>query len=113
MESFHQILTQIGRGQLVEVATERLAELVEAITDPELRAADAEGEITLKLKVKLERDTGAVKISPTLEIKKPKQPLDRALFFVTPDGDLVRDNPRQGHLFGKGENVEALDRKRD
>lgn len=108
MEAITHILGQIGRGQLVEMATSRLAALVEAITDPELRAGDAEGEITLKLKLRLERDTGAMRVTPELTTKMPKQPLDRALFFVTPDGNLVRDNPRQGRMFEDDSKVKDI-----
>jgi hypothetical protein len=110
MEAFNVMLAQIGRGQLVEMATEAMSDLVAAITDPELKATDAKGEITLKLSVTLERDTGSVRIAPALSLKKPKVALDRALFFVTPEGNLVRENPRQIRMFDDSGNVEAMER---
>ena len=110
MEAITNILGQIGRGQLNDLATEKLQELVEAISDPELPADKAAGTITIELSLSLERDTGAVRITPKLTLKKPNMPLDRSLFFVTPEGNLVRENPRQRKLFDDDGKIEEINR---
>lgn len=110
MEAISNILAQIGRGQLNELATEQLRELVEAISDPDLPGSKASGTLTIELTLSLERDTGAVRITPKLTLKKPAAPLDRSLFFVTPEGDLVRENPRQRKLFDDDGNVQEINR---
>lgn len=109
MKSFSTWLGQVGHGQLNDKLTHRLAELVRAVCDDEeLDGAKPEGSITLKITLRRERDTGAIKAEPDVQLKLPKGALDRSLFFATEEGELIRENPRQGKLFGGETNVEEI-----
>lgn len=75
------------------------AELSEAMQ--QLVAAVVEerkgGEITLKIVVKPQGD-GAVMVTDEVKVKLPKPSKGGSLFFVTPENNLVRQDPRQSNL---------------
>ena len=55
------------------------------------------GEITLKISVKPQGD-GAVMVTDEVKLKLPKPTKGGSLFFVTPENNLVRQDPRQADL---------------
>lgn len=59
--------------------------------------AKAKGSVTLKIDLEVEGDTAYV--AGEISSKRPKTPRDRAFFFVTDDGALSREHPRQHDMF--------------
>lgn len=88
---FSQTLAQISHGDAAEQASELLADLVKAVGEHE-----REGTLTLVLTVKPRgKDSGQVEVTAKTTTKRPVRDIAPSMFFVTEDGGLVRDNPRQ------------------
>lgn len=57
------------------------------------------GSLTLKVTVKPAGKHGrTVFVSDEVKVSAPQHPKDEALYFVTPGGNLSRNNPEQAHL---------------
>lgn len=90
---FFETIKNIRRGEFLDRINEQLTELNKAVF-----AVEAEGEITIKLKLKPNGE-GQVVITPKVEIKKPVKGVGQAIFFVNVDGGLEREDPRQSRMF--------------
>lgn len=75
--------------QLLDMAGEKLAELVTAVTN-----TGKAGSLTLKIELK-PSTAGALAVRGEVNIKKPKRLPREALLWATPDGNLIADDPRQ------------------
>jgi hypothetical protein len=79
-------------GTLIDSLSEKLNNLVKHVYE-----TGKPGEIILKLKVK--RVSGsALGITPTVEVKVPKEKPDETLLYATPDGNLTTEHPKQRSL---------------
>lgn len=95
------ILADYRRGELVEVLSEDLAEIVTAVVD-----SGQPGELTLKLKIEpYKGDVSEFKVTASRSVKMPRKPLREATFFPSADGALVRQDPRQRDIFGGDEKI--------
>lgn len=91
---FAQTLAQISHGDAADQASDLLANLVKAVGEHE-----REGSLTLVLTVKPRgKDSGQVEVTAKTTVKTPVREIAPSMFFVTEDGGLVRDNPRQKRL---------------
>jgi hypothetical protein len=89
--SFAATLAQIGHGDVLELANEKLASLVQAVAENEKK-----GSFTLTITVKPRgRDSGQVELDAEIHTKEPVRELAPSMFFIGDDGALLRDNPRQ------------------
>jgi hypothetical protein len=86
-------LRQIAGGTLINNASEQFAELVRAIDEH-----GGSGKLVLELTVKKATRGGAMVITPKITTKKPADAPIEALFFATPEGNLLTDDPRQEKL---------------
>lgn len=94
MRLFSDTLRDLRGGQCVDALTHGLADLVRACLD-----TGKPGEITLTIIVKPLKNSGeAVQIIDKIGNKLPTFERDASLFFVTSDGSLTRNNPRQERL---------------
>lgn len=93
MRSVTEVLGQIRQGAFVASANTALADVVQAVM-----ARKAIGTITIELKIKPDPEPGVVEVQATYKTKIPQGPALKAIFFVGEDGDLRRDDPRQGKL---------------
>jgi len=75
--------------QALDLAGERLAELVTAVT-----STGKAGSMTLKIDLK-PSTAGALAVRATVAIKKPVRLPREALLWATPSGDLMAEDPRQ------------------
>lgn len=91
---FVDTLRQIRYGQLQEELAEALNELTQKCT-----ATGKVGELTLKIKLK-PNVAGQVEVLDDLNVKTPKPERGSSIFFATPEGNLQREDPRQGTLEG-------------
>lgn len=86
-------MRRIGKGAFMDEASERMAELVKSVD-----ASGRSGTLTLTLTVKKASHSGAMIVSGKTKVTKPKEPDYEGLFFGTPDGNLMTEDPRQEKL---------------
>lgn len=88
---FADVLRELSGGELYDTLTDRLAEVVEAVSTHR-----KPGELALVLKITPNGD--AVIVTETLKAKVPEAGRRSTMFFVTSGGALVRQDPRQQDL---------------
>lgn len=86
-------LRHIGGGVFIDIASDKLAELVAAVD-----ATGKAGSIDLKIKMKKATRGGAMHITGTVKLNKPAEEPMEAMLFATPEGNLVADDPHQQKL---------------
>jgi hypothetical protein len=86
-------LRHIGGGTLIDQASDKLAELVNAVD-----ASGKGGTLTLVIAVKKATRGGAMHIAGKVSLKKPAEEPMEAMLFATPEGNLIADDPRQQKL---------------
>lgn len=86
-------LRHIGGGVFIDLASDKMAELVSAVD-----ASGKAGKLTLEIKVKKATRGGAMHITGSLKLTKPAEEPMEAMMFATPEGNLVSDDPRQTKL---------------
>jgi hypothetical protein len=91
---FADVLNSLRRGRTHREASNNLQELVQAVA-----ATGKQGSITLTLKVSKSKVSGMVEIDDTVKVKLPDPPRDASMYFADDDGNLTKDDPRQGELF--------------
>lgn len=95
---FVNTLMEMRRGSVAIECSKRFNELMSAILE-----YGEKGELTLKLSVKPTKFVGTtvaeVEIDTDIKIKKPEEQPGRAAFFVSKDGRLSREDPRQTAMF--------------
>ena len=91
---FVDTLRDIEFGTLLEELAVVQKDVIDAVMEP-----NKGGEITIKLAYKPEGQ-GQLTIAADIKHKAPKLPRGKSLFFVTPERNLSRQNPRQQELDG-------------
>ena len=86
-------LRHIGGGVFIDTASDKMAELVNAVD-----ASGKAGKLTLEVTVKKATRGGAMHITGKVTCKKPAEDAMEAMLFATPEGNLVADDPRQQKL---------------
>lgn len=89
---FIDILRQIEAGFLLDELAERQRELVEAI-----QHTGKKGTLTITLSY-VPESQGQLSITADIKAKAPQMARGRSLFFITPDHNLDRHDPRQQEL---------------
>jgi hypothetical protein len=91
LRDFQDVLTDVGDGTLHAQLTEKLPEVVRAVT-----ATKKAGKIVLTLDVRCENNMVVVKggVKATL----PQPTIDATMFYADDAGNITRDNPRQLQL---------------
>lgn len=92
-KAFTDELRDLRKGAVVEEATERLAELVNAVT-----ATGKPGKFTLELSLK-RVGRNALTVTDRIIVKSPEPQVDNeTLMFPTAEGSLVTEDPAQQRL---------------
>lgn len=91
---FVDTLREIEFGTLLDELAVVQKEVVDAVME-----TNKGGEITIKLTYKPEGQ-GQITIGADIKQKAPKLARGKSLFFVTPERNLSRQNPRQQELEG-------------
>ncbi|GAA5231785.1 hypothetical protein FOZ76_14610 [Verticiella sediminum] len=86
-------LRHVRGGMLLDEAAQALANVVMAV-----ESTGKDGELTIKLKVKRLSRSGAIEIIDTLTHKAPQEERLTTMFYPTPEGNLLTQDPRQQHL---------------
>ncbi|WP_159990841.1 hypothetical protein [Pelistega ratti] len=90
---FDETLKQIRAGLLLNEAAEKLQEVVTAVD-----ATGKQGEFILKLTIKKIGRTGTMEIADKVTTKVPQEAPVTTMMFVTPEGNLLTEDPRQTKL---------------
>jgi hypothetical protein len=93
-KTFIQTLGDLEFGHFADECTERLREAIQAVAAREKGAS-----ITIKLDMKPGAG-GQVDISADVSVKLPKPKKGTTLMFISPELNLVRNDPRQQQLPG-------------
>lgn len=88
------VMRNLGGGVFVEEATSTLAKAVKAVEDT---GKAAKVVLTINLK-KAPRGTNALYVSTSVASTIPKEDPAAELMYPTPEGTLLRDDPRQTKL---------------
>lgn len=95
MRPITDVLREYRNGRLADIASQRLAELVQAVDE-----TNKPGELTIKFKVKPEKGGGSQKtIACDVKSKIPEIDLPEAVFFSDDEGNLHRTDPAQREMF--------------
>ncbi len=86
-------LRHIGGGVFIDTASDKLAELVAAVSE-----TGKAGKIDLSISVKKATRGGAMHITGKVKLSKPAEEPMEAMLFATPEGNLVADDPHQQKL---------------
>lgn len=95
MRLITDVLREYRNGKAVDLASQKLAELVQAVDE-----TNKAGSITITFKVKPEKGGGSQKtIACEVKAKMPEFDLPEAVFFSDGEGDLHRSDPQQREMF--------------
>ena len=94
MRPITDVLRESRNGRAADVASQRLAELVQAVDE-----TGKAGSLTITFKVKPEKGGGSQKtIACDVKSKIPEIDLPEAVFFSDEEGNLHRSDPAQTDL---------------
>lgn len=99
---FIDVFRQIESGILLDELADRQKEILEAV-----RHTHKKGTLTITLSYTPEGN-GQVSIEADIKAKAPKMPRGRTLFFITPEANLERNDPRQTEMELRTVPVEPL-----
>lgn len=90
---FAHVLNQLRYGAAQEELSEQLAHCVERA-----RETGKAAEITLKIKIKPQGNSGQYILLDEVKAKVPEPIKEQTIMFGTPEGNLTREDPRQQKL---------------
>lgn len=93
LRPFEETAKQIRRGFFLIELAEKLAAVAQAVD-----ATGKQGELNIKLTIKKISRVGAMEISDKITTKIPTEPAETTMVFVTPEGNLLTQDPRQQSL---------------
>lgn len=92
---FDTVLRDIRYGGLLNDLTEACGEMVQACT-----STGRAGQITMTLKFKPSNNGAVMEVVDDLKVKMPELSKGTSLFYPTPQGNLLKNDPRQPELTG-------------
>ena len=88
-----ETLRHLRGGVCLDEAADALAELVKAVDQ-----TGKPGKLTIELSLKKATRGGALVAMDKITVKKPTEQPMETLFFASPEGSLLTENPAQGKL---------------
>lgn len=97
--TFMQVLSTSDQGQIAAELNKDWNEVIRTLMDLEVNEGirKSKGSLTIKIGVEYEDGTIKLKVEPVLKL--PKAPQRAAVFWVTADGRVTPENPRQMTMF--------------
>jgi len=96
--AFNSFVAAIDEGRVHHDLSEKLRDLIGDMSNHKAEFGGAvNGEISVKFSLKL--DGGYVEVTSKVEVKSPKKPSAKSIMWVTPENNLVGQNPKQQNLF--------------
>lgn len=103
MRLITDILRDIRKGRAVDLASQRMAEIVQAVDE-----TGKTGVLAITLTVKPEKGGGSQKsIQVGVKAKIPEVDLPEGIFFSDEEGDLHRTDPAQNEMFSEANRKEV------
>lgn len=93
-KSFNETLSALRYGTLIDDLTEEMNNLTTQCAE-----TGRPGSLTITLQLKPGKG-GQIEVFDDIKVKLPKEEKGSSIFFVTPEGNLTRNNPRQPELDG-------------
>ncbi len=94
-----QVLTTSDQGQVANELNKAWNELIRTLMGLEVNEGVRKSKGTLTIKLGVEYEDGTVKLKVEETLKLPKAPQRAAVYWVTGDGRLTPNNPRQMTMF--------------
>lgn len=91
---FTDVLRDMRFGETLDELSEEFNKLVQAVEN-----TGRGGQLTLQIKLKPSA-AGAVELTDLVKVSLPPPQKGTSLFFATPEGNLVRNDPRQTEIPG-------------
>ena len=91
---FTDTLSALRYGTLNDDLSDALHELVTKCDE-----TGKPGELTLKIKLKPGKG-GQIEVFDDIQVKAPKDERGSSIMFATPEGNLIREDPRQMNIEG-------------
>ncbi|WP_182422000.1 hypothetical protein [Aureimonas sp. ME7] len=91
------LIGMLEGGEFVDKFQNELDATLKALTESAGPKGKASGHVTVKLALKVE--AGMVTITPNLTSKKPEEEFGPSTFWVTEEGHLSTQHPRQSDMF--------------
>lgn len=94
-----QVLATSDQGKMAAALNDDWNDLIRTLMGLEVNEGirKSKGSLTIKLGIEYEDGTIKLKLEPTLKL--PKAPTRAAVFWVTGDGRVTPENPRQMTMF--------------
>ena len=94
---FLDILAELRRGKTASDLTEEMHKLIAACSD-----TGKKGQIVLTLTVEPDKNSDGERwnVSDQITVKTPRRTVKPSMFFLTPEGNLTRTDPRQDTFDG-------------
>lgn len=93
VKSITETLERLRGGQMLDEASEKLAEIVRAVG-----VTGKAGELVIKLQVKKLSRSGALEVIDKVTAKVPEESPITTMMYPTPEGNLITEDPRQQKL---------------
>jgi len=108
-QNITEVMMQIRGGAALDDAGKRLAEVVLAV-----KATGKKGSITLKIDIEPDKqDDTVVTFQPSLEVKVPRKPYAKGIFYVDErNGNVSREDPKQLELLAEQNAEKEAERER-
>lgn len=94
MRPFTDTLNALRFGTLTDDLTKALTELTQKVAE-----THKSGELTLKLSLKPGKG-GQIEVFDDIKVKAPKEERGSSIMFASPEGNLMREDPRQMQIEG-------------
>lgn len=94
-----QVLTTTDQGEMANQLNKAWNELTRTLMGLEVNEGVRKSKGSLTIKIGVEYEDGTVKLKVEETLKLPKAPQRAAVYWVTGDGRLTPDNPRQMTMF--------------
>lgn len=89
---FSEQLTYLNNGKVDEELTAELAKVVQSVLE---NGKPAHLTLTIAVQRLNQSHESAIRLTPEIKTKFPKQPKPETIMFATDDGELLRDDPVQ------------------
>lgn len=97
--TFMQVLSTMDQGQIASEINQSWNELIRTLLSLEVNEGVRKSKGSLSIKIGVEYEDGTVKLKVEEKITSPKAPQRAAVFWVTGDGRVTPENPRQMNMF--------------
>lgn len=103
----NEIIGMLERGDLNADLSNEIQRVLKELIDGAPPKGKLKGSVQVKLSFTV--DSGSVEIEAAIESKLPKRARSRDFYFVTPEGGLSTEHPRQQDMFAAPREVRAAE----